>query len=109
MMPSRTQIWERSRFDLAGNPLNGKEDAKDRLFPVEVEGVGSGKDRCDLSSQLGPASGGRPSGEAARHRVRFRTGPAFGIPAGRADGDALNLDRKQMILGAFFAIERIAR
>ena len=31
------------------------------------------------------------------------------VAASFARGDALNLDRKQTILGAFFAIERIAR
>src|ERR1044071_3606370 len=117
-MPSKAQIWERSRSrssnaalrsivaramigaaDLACNPVDGKEGAEDRLFPVKIKGVAAGKYRRNLLPQLGPASGRRTGAEAVQHRVRFRAGSGGRITAGRVDGDLAKQVRQEFLDG----------
>ncbi len=59
--------------------------------------------------------GSFPEADPVLHRLGARAPAARWVElreqvaAGFARADALNLDRKQTILGAFFAIERLAR
>ena len=124
-MPSKAQIWERSRpdpatpqccrrdraiasRDLARNPLDSEEGAEDCLFPVKVESVGAGKGGRDLLAQLGPASGRRPlRGGATPDPIPGGVGARSA--ASRADGDLAEHMRQEFLDGAIGVIGFAAR
>src|SRR5207244_12967017 len=88
MGPARAAIQQpspaRRRRVLPRRPLDRKERAEDRLFPVEIERVRPGKALLDLAAERRPARRRRPAAEPAQYRAAF--GERLGLAAASRRG-----------------------